>query len=78
MFPRSLQITNQSPMCQLQSARRLIPAPTVVNRLCSWPTKCYGSGTNYIAHLSIHTKYVPTDIVFAMTLGILTDPLGLT
>ena len=75
MFPPLLQITKQSPTCQLRSERRILQVAT---RSSSSPTKFCGSATNCTARSLIHTKSVPTDTVFAMTLGILINPLGST
>ena len=68
-FPLFPQITNPRPTCQLPNVQRLIRAPQVGNQLFSSLTKSCGSETTYTVLSSIHTRFVPTDSVFVMTLG---------
>ena len=77
-FPPFLQTTNPRPMCQLPSVRRLIRAPPMRTLSFSLLIKSCGSATNCTVLSSTHTRFVHTDSVFVMTLGILIGPLGST
>ena len=75
-FPPFLQTTNPRPMCRSPSVRRLIRAPPVGTLSFSSLIKSCGLATNCTVLSSIHTRFVHTDSVFVMTLGILIGPLG--
>ena len=71
-----LQTTNLRPMCRLPNVQRPIHAPQVGNQSSLSLIKSCGLATNYTVLSSIHTRFVHTDSVLVMTLGILIGPLG--
>ena len=72
------QTTNRNRTFRSRNAQRPTHVPRVANPLSSLLTKSCGSETSCTVLSSTHTRFVPTDSVFVMTLGTLIGLLGST
>jgi hypothetical protein len=74
MSPHYPPTTSRKQTFQLRSEPQRTRALPVATQSSSLLTKSYGLATNSTARSLIHTKFVPTETVFAMTHGTPIDP----